>query len=287
MNPTDDNSQLDLRDVRRRFDRAASGFDAIDFVHSATREGLLTRLAPMLIDAKTIVDLGCATGAASRTLSKQFRRAHIISIDLSQQMLRQAQRKRSLFGRRSLLQANAAALPLAGHSVDLIFANLLLPWISDPTAVFSEVSRVLRKDGLFIFSALGPDSLRELHRAWQSVSDGAHVNRFLDMHDIGDTAVRSGLRDPVLDVDHLRVSYKKPQAFFDDLTAVGGRNSLQNRRHSLTGKGRFEAMTAALAAAGALTLDLELVYGHCWGSGAAPASGEVRIDAVQIGRRSR
>ena len=95
MNSTDDNSQLDLRDVRRRFDRAASGFDAIDFVHSATREGLLTRLAPMLIDAKTIVDLGCATGAASRTLSKQFRRAHIISIDLSQQMLRQAQRKRS------------------------------------------------------------------------------------------------------------------------------------------------------------------------------------------------
>jgi malonyl-CoA O-methyltransferase len=287
MNSTDDNSQLDLRDVRRRFDRAASGFDAIDFVHSATREGLLTRLAPMLIDAKTIVDLGCATGAASRTLSKQFRRAHIISIDLSQQMLRQAQRKRSLFGRRSLLQANAAALPLAGHSVDLIFANLLLPWISDPTAVFSEVSRVLRKDGLFIFSTLGPDSLRELHRAWQSAGDGAHVNRFLDMHDIGDIAVRSGLRDPVLDVDHLRVSYEKPQALFDDLTAMGGRNSLQNRRRSLTGKIRFKAMTAALAAAGPLTLDLELVYGHCWGSGAAPASGEVRIDAIQIGRRSR
>ena len=287
MHPTDDNSQLNLRDVRRRFDRAASGFDAVDFVHSATREGLLTRLAPMLIDAKTIVDLGCATGAGGRALSNQFRRAHIISIDLSQQMLRQAQHRRSLLGRRSVVQANAAALPLAAHSVDLVFANLLLPWISDLTTLFTEMDRVLRKDGLFIFSALGPDSLRELRQAWRGVSDDVHVNRFLDMHDIGDAAVRSGLRDPVLDVDRMRVSYEKPEAFFADLTALGGRNSLQNRSRSLTGKIRFGAMKAALAKPGALTLDLDLVYGHCCGSGAPPAGAEVRIDAVQIGRRKR
>ena len=287
MNPTDDNSQLNLRDVRRRFDRAASSFDAVDFVHSATREGLLTRLAPMLIDAKTIVDLGCATGAGGRALSKQFRRAHIISIDLSQQMLRQAQQRRSLLGRRSVIQANAAALPLAAHSVDLIFANLLLPWISDATTLFSELGRVLRRDGLFIFSALGPDSLRELREAWHGVSDDAHVNRFPDMHDIGDAAVRSGFRDPVLDVDRLRVSYEKPESFFADLTALGGRNSLQNRSRSLTGKARFGAMKAALADQRTLTLDLELIYGHCWASGAPPADGEVRINAGQIGRRKR
>ena len=287
MKPMDDSSQLNLRDVRRRFDRAASGFDAVDFVHSATREGLLTRLAPMLIDAKTIVDLGCATGAGTRALAKQFRRAHIISIDLSQQMLRQAQHKRSFFGRRSMIQANAAALPLAAHSVDLVFANLLLPWISEPAILFTEIARVLRNEGLFIFSALGPDSLRELRQAWQGVSDDAHVNRFLDMHDIGDAAVRSGLRDPVLDVDRLRVSYEKPEAFFADLTALGGRNSLQNRPRSLTGKARFGAMTDALADPGALAFDLELVYGHCWGSGAVPTGGEVRVDAIEIGRRKR
>lgn len=287
MNPTDDNSQLNLRDVRRRFDRAAPGFDGVDFVHSATREGLLTRLAPMLIDANTIVDLGCATGAGGKALSRRFRRAHIISVDLSQRMLRQAQHKRSLFGRRSVVQANAAALPLAAHSVDLVFANLLLPWISDLTTLFTELGRVLRKDGLFIFSALGPDSLRELRQAWRSVSDGAHVNHFLDMHDIGDAAVRSGLRDPVLDVDRLRISYERPEAFFADLTALGGRNSLQNRSGSLTGKNRFGAMKTALAGPGALTLDLELVYGHCWGSGAPSAGADVRIDAAQIGQRKR
>jgi len=285
MDPTDDNSLLNLRDVRRRFDRAAPGFDAVDFVHTATREGLLARLSPMIIDARTIVDLGCATGTASRGLSRRFRRAHIISIDLSQQMLRQAQRKRSFFGRRSMLQANATALPLAGQSVDVIFANLLLPWMSDPATLFTEIARVLRNDGLFVFSALGPDSLKELRQAWQG--DGAHVNHFPDMHDIGDAAMHSGLRNPVLDVDRLQVTYEKPQALFDDLTAMGGRNSLLNRSRSLLGRARFEAMTAALAKPGALTLDLELIYGHCWRSGVRPDDGEVRIKATQIGHRGR
>lgn len=285
MNLGDDNSLLNRRDVRRRFDRAAPGFDAVDFVHAETREGLLTRLMPMLVDAKTIVDLGCATGTAGRALSRQFRRAHIISIDLSHQMLRQAQRKRSLFRRSSVVQADAITLPLASESVDLVFANLLLPWISDPAHLFTELARVLRKDGLLVFSALGPDSLKELRQAWQG--EGAHVNRFLDMHDIGDAVVRSGLRDPVLDVDRLQVSYENPRALFDDLTAMGGRNSLENRSRSLLGKARFEAMTATLAGSSALTLDLELIYGHCWGCGAQLGPGEVRIDAMQIGRRDR
>jgi malonyl-CoA O-methyltransferase len=287
MNTSDDNSLLNLRDVRRRFDRAASTFDAVDFVHAATREGLLARLSPILIEAKTVVDIGCATGAGSRALCRQFRRAHIISVDLSHRMLRQAQRKRARFSRSSFVQANATTLPLAGQSVDLVFANLLLPWVGDPATLFGEVSRVLRNDGLFVFSALGPDSLKELQRAWQGIDRGAHVNRFLDMHDIGDAAVRSGLRDPVLDVDRLRVSYERPQALFDDLTAMGGRNSLQNRRRSLLGRARFGAMTAALAEAGTLTFDLELIYGHCWGSGARQGRSETRIDAMQIGRRGR
>ncbi len=287
MNRTDDNSLLNLRDVRRRFDRAASGFDAVDFVHSTTREGLLARLSPILIDAKTVIDLGCATGAANRALSKQFRRAHIISIDLSHRMLRQAQRKRALFSRGAMIQANAVALPLADQSVDLVFANLLLPWVSDPSPLFAEVARVLQEGGLFVFSALGPDSFNGLRQAWRGVDDGVHVNYFLDMHDIGDAAMRSGLRDPVLDVDRLQVTYDKPQALFDDLTAMGGRNSLQNRRRSLLGRARFEAMTDALTQGGSMTLDLELIYGHCWGSGVRSGGAEARIDAVQIGRRKR
>ena len=108
------------------------------------------------------------------------------------------------------------------------------------------------------------------------------------MHDIGDAAVRAGLRDPVLDVDRLAVTYASPAALFRDLTATGSRNSQRDRRQSLTGRRRFAAMTAALDATRVdekIPLDLELVYGHCWGSGVIATSGEIRVDPSQISRR--
>ena len=218
--------------VRRRFDRAASGFDDFDFVHAVTRDGLLARLEPMVIDAATVLDLACATGATYKALTKRFRGAHIIALDLSANMLRRARRRQSWFSKYSLLQANATAIPLADDSVDVVFSNQLLPWIADTSALFSEVGRVLRENGLFLFAGLGPDSLSELRRAWQSADGRPHVNLFPDMHDLGDAAVRAGLRDPVLDVDRLSVNYNDPDALFRDLTGSGARNCLTDRKSS-------------------------------------------------------
>jgi len=288
MDAPQDIATLRLSDVRRRFDRAAARFDAVDFVHRVTRDGLLARLEPMAIDARTIVDLGCATGSACRPLARRFRRAHIIAIDLSRPMLLQVLRKRTWFAKNSLVQANAVALPLTDQSVDIVFANLLLPWIDDHSRLFGEVTRVLRKDGLMLFATLGPDSLLEIRRAWQSVDDRPHVNVFPDMHDIGDAAVRAGLQDPVLDVDRLAVTYTSSDDLFCDLTATGSRNSLQHRSRSLIGRNRFRTMTAALDAAktdGLVNLELEIVYGHCWGSGPIARGAEYRVDAAHIGRR--
>ena len=112
-----------------------------------------------------------------------------------------------------------------------------------------------------------------------------HVNRFHDMHDIGDGLVNAGLRDPVLDVERLSVNYKNSDSLFADLTASGARNSLRQRSPALTGKQHFGAMVAALDSAagdGKITLNLELVYGHCWGAGPKMDPSNYRIDAARI-----
>ncbi len=281
---------LRIADVRRRFDRAAQGFDDADFVHTVTRDGLFSRLEPVVIDAGVVVDLGCATGSATRTLARRFRGARILAVDLSMPMLERCRAKRGWFSKISVLQADASALPFADQSVDVVFANLLLPWVNEPGHLAGEVSRVLRKDGLFVFASLGPDSLLEIRNAWSGVDDRSHVNCFLDMHDVGDLMLRAGLRDPVLDVDRLTVCYDNADALFRDLTAAGARNSLQNRNSSLVGKQRFAAMRDRLestATGGSIRLDLELVYGHCWGGAPPPSEGDVRIDADAIPVRRR
>lgn len=271
--------------VRRRFERAASTFDDADFVHAATREGLLARIEPLLLEAELVVDLGSATGAANRLLQKRFRAARIISVDLTHRMLLKARDKKSWFSNSAFVQANAEALPFRNESIDLIFANLLLPWVSDHSKLFSEVARVLRKGGVFAFATLGPDSLQEIRRAWKQIDGNPHVNTFLDMHDLGDGLVSAGLSDPVLDVDRLRIDYQKSDGLFADLTAVGARNALRQRANALTGKQRYAAMIAALAGAaadGRIGLDLELVYGHCWGCGPKMDPANYRIDASRI-----
>lgn len=244
-----------IRDIQERFDQAAASFDAVDFVHATTREGLFARLKPMTIDAKTIVDLGSATGSAGRVLRKRFRRSTIVAIDLSMRMLEQAARRKTWFSRTGAVQADARQLPFANQSVDMVFANLLLPWVDDRTTVLAEVARVLRKDGLFLFSTLGPDSLA-----------GIGGGPFADMHDVGDELVRAGLRDPVLDVDRLQVSWKDAESLGRDLAGMG--------------IGEFPAADIA-----ALELDFELVYGHAWGPGERFSPGEVRIDVGSIAKR--
>lgn len=282
--------RLELRDVRRRFDHAARGFARADFVHRHAADGMLERMSPILVDPAHVLDAGAAHGAAGRALAARFRRSRVISLDRSRPMLAQAKRSRSRFSRLREVQADASQLPFRTGSIDLVFANMLLPWLTDAPAFFAGVARVLRDGGLFVFSSLGPDSLAELREVWQAVDDSEHVMTFADMHDVGDALVRAGLRDPVLDVDYLTVTYDDPPALFRDLTSAGGRNALAGRRRSLTGRGTFDRFRRALEQRfgdGPLELSLELVFGHAWGSGPPTSPGEYSLDISRIGRRRR
>lgn len=274
----------------RRFEQAATSFDDADFVHAVTRDGLLSRLQPLEVDAKQVIDLGSATSSALRSLNKRFSRAHIVAVDIARNMLRKGRAKKSWLAKASFVQGSASSLPFADESIDVVFANMLLPWVDELSPVFSEVARVLRKGGVFAFATLGPDSLAELRRAWRRVDADAHINHFMDMHDLGDGLVHAGLSDPVLDVDRLTVSYRNAEKVFSDLTAAGARNALLNRRSSLTGTARFAAMRSELeshANEDKIELELELVFGHCWGAGRQNDRGSFRIDATQIPLRRR
>ena len=154
--------------------------DDAEFMHAVTREGIFSRLEPLIVDGNTILDLGSASGASGRLLRKRFRRAHVVALDLNHTQVLQARRRKSWFGKSSFVQGDANRLPFADGSFDVIVANQLLPRIPEPRVLFAEVARVLRRDGLFIFATHGPG-----------------------VQDLGDSLIRAGLRDPVLDVDRL------------------------------------------------------------------------------------
>ena len=229
---------------------------------------------------------------ATRALRDRFRKARVIGLDASPRMLEEARRRASWLRRFDVVCADAARLPLPDASVDLVFANLVLPWIADPDGLFAEVHRVLKPRGHLTFSTLGPDTLVELRECWALVDDGPHVHSFADMHDVGDALVRAGFTGPVLESDRVTVTYGDVQSLYRDLRGSGGGNRLVGRRAALTGRGRFAAVAAHYetrrSAEGRLPATCEIVYGHAWrpdGDGPARGPRETVVPLAAIRRR--
>jgi malonyl-CoA O-methyltransferase len=91
---------------------------------------------------------------------------------------------------------------------------------------------------------------------------------FTDMHDIGDALVQAGFADPVMDQEHLTLTWESPRALLEELHMLGG-NTHPGRYAGLRSprwRGRLEhAITQRLAAAGGrLALTFEIVYGHAF-----------------------
>lgn len=259
--------RLDTRRVRRAFDRAADGYETGAVLQRTVEAHALSRLDLVRITPRAIVDLGCGPGVAGRALLRRYRGAQVVGVDSAPAMLRAARRARRWFSAQRFVCADAQALPLAPDSADLVFSNLTLQWCADPAAVFAEVHRVLRPGGLFLFTSLGPDTLRELRAAWRQVDGATHVHAFIDMHDVGDALGRSGFESPVLDVEHFCLTYPDVRALARDLKSIGAGNAAAGRGRGLRGRAAWSAMAAAYESfrnEGRLPATFEVVHAHAW-----------------------
>jgi malonyl-CoA O-methyltransferase len=278
---------IELRRVRRLFERpqrvAESGFLRREVASRMFERLELVRLAP-----QCVIDAGCGEGADLPVLQQRFGSARLLGVDAAPAMLGAARAARSaalssmrgLLGKwlpgrlagaagreADLLCADFAQLPLGAGSADLVWSNLALHWHPQPDRVFAEWHRVLRVDGLLMFSCFGPDTFKELRAAFSGIDDAGHVLPFVDMHDFGDMLVHAGFATPVMDMETLTVTYDTADKLLADLRAWGG-NPLANRRRGLLGRGERERVAQGLEQArradGKLGLSFEIVYGHAF-----------------------
>jgi malonyl-CoA O-methyltransferase len=71
------------------------------------------------------------------------------------------------------------------------------------------------------------------------------VSRFAQIAQFGDALMMAGFRDPVLDRDLFTLTYDDLPSLMRELRAMGATNARVDRRHTLTGRGRFAAAAAA------------------------------------------
>jgi ubiquinone/menaquinone biosynthesis C-methylase UbiE len=137
------------RPVQGYFDELARGWDdrtgagSVDHLRALATATTLVSPAP-----ERVLDIGTGTGEAALFLAREFPRAGVRGVDISEGMIRAAQRKVGLDpdGRVAFRVADAAHLPYADDSFDLVTQLNMPPF-------FAEVARVLRPGGHVIVVA--------------------------------------------------------------------------------------------------------------------------------------
>ncbi len=265
--PQQDDFSLDRRQLQQAFDRAATGYSGAAVLQREIGSRLRERLELTRLQPARILDLGCGPGLQLKALSKHYPDAHTFGVDLAMNMLITGRRLQGWFKRRPLVCADARHLPFAAAGFDLVYSNLMLQWCDEPDQVFREMRRVMRAHGLLLFSTFGPDTLKELRSAWRTVDSFSHVNRFIDMHDLGDALMRAGFAEPVMDVEYMTLTYSDVHALMRDLKKIGAHNVTYGRARGLYGKTRLHQLVRAYEAfrvQGRLPATYEVIYGTAW-----------------------
>jgi ubiquinone/menaquinone biosynthesis C-methylase UbiE len=129
--------------MRRFFDQLAEGWDERTGAGSAEH---LAPLAAALLEVspapERALELGTGTGTGALLIAREFPRARVRGVDISEEMVRRAQRRVGLDpeGRVAFRVADASSLPYEDESFDLV-AELNMP------PFFAEIARLLRPGG--------------------------------------------------------------------------------------------------------------------------------------------
>ncbi|HNQ04944.1 MAG TPA: malonyl-ACP O-methyltransferase BioC [Thiobacillaceae bacterium] len=289
------------RAVRRAFERAVATYAQSAFLQQEVARRLDGHLEEIRLAPKCILDAGCGTGFGVPLLRQRYPQARILALDLAHGMVASTRRQYAApagwhkwlhwagLQPSSLLPlcADLEQLPLTRHSVDMVWSNLVLQWV-DPLRALAEIRRVLRPGGLFLFSSLGPDTLRELRAASTDLDGHAHVNRFTDMHDVGDALVRAGLANPVMEMEHITLTYADLRGVLADIRGIGAHTVLTQGRAGLMGKqvwARLSHNYEAFRRDGRLPATYEVVYGHAWAAHTDRLADGRQIIQLQRGKR--
>jgi malonyl-CoA O-methyltransferase len=298
--------------VARQFARRGD-LENAQFLYGEIGRRMLERLRYIRVQPAQLLDAGCGAGASLPLLRERYPDAGYIGLDACAPLLEIARERHTPRNRMGLLglgrlaaslarggdktaaprfiHADLADTSLPPESLELVWSNLALHWHPRPHAALAEWRRILKVDGLAMFSCLGPGTLRELRQAVDNAGLRTVTPSFVDMHDFGDLLVENGFADPVMDQETLTLTYQTPDRLLEDVRALGG-NPAARRKASLATRAWRDRLCAALEAQrrtdGTIALTIEVAYGHAWRAAARRAApGETRLSISAIGGRHR
>ena len=118
----------------------ANTYDRFEAERARPSRDLVARLAGL--KPRRIVDLGCGSGLSTLELRRAFKKAEIVGVDISADMLKAAAKR--LPGTK-FVEGDAATFDAGGF--DLVFANAVFHWVPDHIAALARLAGALPPGG--------------------------------------------------------------------------------------------------------------------------------------------
>lgn len=121
--------------------------------HRFVEKPMMRSMMPNLKNKKILM-LGCGTGEEANLLETfGASKENLTGIDLSEESINIA---KSTYPDVQFLVADMANLPFDSDTFDFVYSSLAIHYSATPDKVYKEVYRVLKKNGLFLFSVSHP-----------------------------------------------------------------------------------------------------------------------------------
>lgn len=242
---------------------------------------LLEKLTYIKLIPRHILVVGAPSPHLLQSLYRLYPKASITVVDVSEKRLSLLSKCGSWFNRPRLVVTNPESFPFEDESFDLIFSNLYLHWFDKNNFLFQELHRVLKREGLFLFSSFGVETLLSLRAFLEPLS--LRIHSFTDMHDVGDALNQSFFKDPVMDAERLTIHFSHLYQLIQDVRSSGESFITHDRVYSVNRNvvNHLKTFTDM-----PFEESFEIVYGHAW-KGSTPsqsfdAKGNVKISVASL-----
>ncbi|WP_448211581.1 malonyl-ACP O-methyltransferase BioC [Colwellia sp. MEBiC06753] len=225
--------------IAKSFDSAIHSYDISARLQRFTGKHLMLWLpkSPEL----TVIDLGCGTGFFTELLASQYQQ--VIGVDISSKMLSFCKTNRT--GVTTLVAGDAYHLPFADNSIDVIYSNLVIQWCHPLDQALTEIMRVLKPGGLFVFTTLLDETLFELKSSWAQVDNDKHVIDFKTADQVLATFEQVNAKLLKHNVQDVVLEYENVLHLARELKGLGANHVPLKTQRGLSGKTKWQSMCRA------------------------------------------
>ncbi|GKU77410.1 malonyl-ACP O-methyltransferase BioC [Paenibacillus sp. L3-i20] len=181
------------RVIGQKFSRSAISYDAHAQVQRIMADQLTKSLvkwsSQALVETPAILEIGCGTGTLTQIVMNKWHEAKITAVDLASEMIKVAKERvlstdnqcastetldtvcvnqNDRAERVDFIQADIETwvVDAPTSSFDIIISSACFQWLSNPLGTLVHLHRLLKPNGLLLFTTFGPDTFCEMHYAF-------------------------------------------------------------------------------------------------------------------------